>query len=102
MGLYLKSCGVPSDPSSIIFSMNRLSTEKRAAILWMLVEGNSLRATTRMAGCSINTVSKLLLDAGEACAAYQDEHLRNLSCKTIEADGIWWFVYRRQKNGPGD
>jgi IS1 family transposase len=83
-----------------MFSMNRLSTEKRAAILGMLVEGNSLRSATRMAGCSINTVSKLLLDAGAACAAYQDEHLRDLPCKTIEADEIWSFVYSKQKNVP--
>jgi hypothetical protein len=83
-----------------MFSMNRLSTEKRAAILGMLVEGNSLRATTRMAGCSINTVSKLLLDIGEVCAAYQDEHLRDLPCKVIEADEIWSFVYSKQKNVP--
>ena len=88
--------------SGIIVSMNRLSTEKRATILGMLVEGNSLRATTRMAGCSINTVSKLLLDVGEACAAYQDEHLRDLSCKTIEADEIWSFVYSKQRNVPED
>jgi IS1 family transposase len=85
-----------------MLSMNRLSTEKRAAILGMLVEGNSLRATTRMAGCSINTVSKLLLDIGGACAAYQDEHLRDLSCKTIEADEIWSFVYSKQKNVTDD
>jgi IS1 family transposase len=83
-----------------MFSMNRLSTEKRAAILGMMVEGNSLRATTRMAGCSINTVSKLLLDIGEACATYQDEHLRDLPCKTIEADEIWSFVYAKAKNVP--
>jgi IS1 family transposase len=83
-----------------MFSMNRLSTEKRAAILGMLVEGNSLRATTRMAGCSINTVTKLLLDVGEACATYHDEHLRDLNCKTIEADEIWSFVYSKQKNVP--
>ncbi len=83
-----------------MFSMNRLSTEKRAAILGMMVEGNSLRATTRMAGCSINTVSKLLLDIGAACAAYQDEHLRDLPCKRIEADEIWSFVYSKQKNVP--
>jgi IS1 family transposase len=83
-----------------MFSMNRLSTEKRAAILGMLVEGNSLRATTRMAGCSINTVSKLLLDIGAACASYQDEHLRDLPCKTVEADEIWSFVYAKQKNVP--
>jgi IS1 family transposase len=82
--------------------MNRLSTEKRAAILGMLVEGNSMRATSRMAGCSINTVSKLLLDVGEACASYQDEHLRDLPCKTIEADEIWSFVYSKNKNVPAE
>jgi IS1 family transposase len=83
-----------------MFSMNRLSPEKRAAILGMLVEGNSLRATTRMAGCSINTVSKLLLDVGDACAAYQDHTLRDLSCETVEADEIWSFCYSKQKNVP--
>ena len=83
-----------------MFSMNRLSTEKRAAILGMLVEGNSVRATSRMAGVAINTVQKLLLDVGEACATYQDEHLRDLPCKTIEADEIWSFVYSKQKNVP--
>jgi IS1 family transposase len=82
--------------------MNRLSTDKRAQILGMLVEGNSLRATTRMAGCSINTVSKLLLDVGEACAAYQDEHLRDLTCKTIEADEIWSFVAHKERNKPAE
>ncbi|HEY1536415.1 MAG TPA: IS1 family transposase, partial [Polyangiaceae bacterium] len=91
---------VLSDRSRIIFSMNRLSTERRAQILGMLVEGNSLRSTTRMAGCSINTVSKLLLDIGAVCAAYQDEHLRDLPCKTVEADEIWSFVYAKQKNVP--
>jgi IS1 family transposase len=82
--------------------MNRLSTEKRAAILGMLEEGNSLRATTRMAACSINTISKLLLDIGAACASYQDEHLRDLACKTVEADEIWSFVYSKQRNVPDE
>jgi IS1 family transposase len=81
--------------------MNRLSTEKRAQILSMMAEGNSLRATS-IVGCSINTVTKLLLDVGEACASYQDEHLRDLSCKTIEADEIWSFVYSKQRNVPED
>jgi len=85
-----------------MLSMNRLSTEKRAQIIGMMVEGNSLRATTRMAGCSINTVSKLLLDIGEACASYQDEHLRDLPCKTIEADEIWSFVAYKERNKPAE
>jgi IS1 family transposase len=86
--------------SGIIVNMNRLSTEKRAQILSMLVEGSSVRATSRMAGVAINTVQKLILDIGEAAAAYQDEHLRDLPCKTVEADEIWSFVYSKQRNVP--
>ncbi len=80
--------------------MNRLSTEKRAQVLSMLVEGNSVRATSRMAGVAINTVQKLILDIGEAATAYHDEHMRDLPSKTIEADEIWSFVGSKAKNVP--
>ena len=78
--------------------MNRLATEKRAQILGMLVEGMSMRAVTRLTGVSINTVSKLLMDAGEACAAYHDEHVRGVVSARIQADEIWSFVYAKEKN----
>ena len=81
--------------------MNRMSLEDRAKILGMLVEGNSLRAITRMTGCSINTVTKLLVDLGTACAIYQNEVLRSLPCKRLQLDEIWSFCYKKQKNvGP--
>lgn len=83
-----------------MLSMNRLSTERRAQILSMLVEGNSLRATSRMSGASINTVLKLLLDVGDACAAYQGRVLVDLPCTTIECDEIWSFCYAKAKNVP--
>ncbi|HEY1096633.1 MAG TPA: IS1 family transposase [Alphaproteobacteria bacterium] len=78
--------------------MNRKSTAERAKILQLLVEGNSLRATSRIADCSINTVYKLFADAGEACNWYQDQVLRNLTCQRIEVDEIWSFVYARRQN----
>ncbi|MEX2257806.1 MAG: IS1 family transposase [Woeseia sp.] len=78
--------------------MNKLTTKQRAQILHMLVEGNSLRATARMANVSRNTVDKLLQDVGAACLDYQDSVLRNLPCTTIECDEIWTFVYAREKN----
>jgi IS1 family transposase len=78
--------------------MNKLSREKRAQILHMLVEGNSLRAVTRMTGVSINTVTKLLIDAGKACADYQDRAFRDLPCRRIQVDEIWSFTYSKQKN----
>ena len=85
-----------------MFSMNKLDIKKRAQILHMLVEGNSLRATARMADVSRNTVDKLLRDAGIACLAYQDEHLINLPCKRVQCDEIWSFVYSKDKNIPED
>src|SRR6185369_15961132 len=78
--------------------MNKLSTERRAQILGMMVEGNSIRAIVRMTGVSKNTVTKLLEDAGEAFADYQDRVLRNLPCKRLQLDEIWAFCYAKQRN----
>ena len=80
--------------------MNKLPTEKRAQILQMMVEGVSIRAISRMTNASKNTIVKLLADAGQACSEYQDKTLRNLTCKLIQADEIWSFVYAKQKNVP--
>jgi IS1 family transposase len=80
--------------------MNRLSTEKRAQIIGCLVEGNSIRGTVRMTGAAKNTVTKLLIDLGEACAGYQDRVLRDLPCKTLQVDEIWAYCYSKQKNVP--
>ena len=78
--------------------MNKLPRDKRIQILHMLVEGNSLRAVQRMTGVSINTVTKLLVDAGKACAAYQDQVFHDLPCRRIQVDEIWSFCYAKQKN----
>jgi IS1 family transposase len=80
--------------------MNKLPVAKRAQILGLLVEGTSLRATSRLADCSINTVTKLLVDVGTACAAYHDKTVRNLTSKRIQCDEIWSFVYSKAKNTP--
>lgn len=80
--------------------MNRLSMEKRTQIIGLLVEGNSLRATSRLADVSINTVTKLLVDIGTACQKYHDEHVKGLTTKRVQCDEIWSFVYAKEKNLP--
>lgn len=82
--------------------MNRLGLQDRSRILGCLVEGNSMRATSRMCDVSINTVTKLLVDVGVACAEYQHKTLRNLPCKRIQCDEIWSFCGMKQKNVPPD
>lgn len=51
-----------------------------------------MRSTSRLADVSINTVSKLLVDAGLVCAAFHDENVRGLKSKRVQADEIWSFV----------
>jgi len=79
-------------------AMNRLDTKERAQILNMLCEGMAIRAVARVTGKSKNTISKLLVDAGKVCSAYQDEHFRNRNTKRVEVDEIWSFVYAKKKN----
>ncbi len=82
--------------------MNKLSLERQAQVIRVLCEGNSIRSTARITDTAINTVVKLLRDVGDACGKYQDLHLRNLPCKTIQCDEIWSFCYAKQKNVPAN
>lgn len=78
--------------------MNKLPLHKRVMILNMLVEGMSMRSVARTADVSINTVTKMLVQAGEACAAYHDETVRNVRAHRVQCDEIWSFVYAKDKN----
>lgn len=80
--------------------MNRLSLEEQAAILSCLVEGTSIRATSRITGAVRNTISRLFLEVAEASDWYQYQTLRNLPCKVMQVDEIWSFCYAKEKNLP--
>jgi IS1 family transposase len=81
--------------------MKRLPTDERARILHMLCEGMSIRAITRLTGASKNTVTKLLVDAGQACMAYHDQFVRGVKASRIQVDEIWTFTYAKQRNVAG-
>jgi IS1 family transposase len=82
--------------------MNQLDATKQAQVLSALVEGNSISSITRMFGVGKNTVARLLIAAGEACAKFQDQAIRNLQCKLVQCDEIWAFVGAKDKNVPAD
>ena len=78
--------------------MNKLTHAKRSLILNMLIEGSSMRSISRVADVSINTVAKLLVDAGEACEAFHDEAVRGVASKRVQCDEIWAFCYAKAKS----
>jgi IS1 family transposase len=81
--------------------MNRLPLETRVQILTMLVEGSSMRSISRVCDVSINTVTKLLIDAGKVCADFHDNAVRNVKAQRVQCDEIWSFSYAKQKNVGG-
>jgi IS1 family transposase len=84
----------------MVSMVNRLSTDQRAQIVSCLCEGMSIRATVRLTGAAKNTVTKLLVELGGACAEYQAAALFDLPCTNIQCDEIWAFCYSKQKNVP--
>ncbi len=87
-----------SSNNAYLSIMNKLPIEKRTQIINLLVEGSSLRSTSRIADVSINTVTKLLVDVGRACEKFHHETVINLTSKRVQADEIWSFVGCKDKN----
>lgn len=79
-------------------NMNRLTKEQQTRVVAALVEGNSIRSTSRMTGVARNTITSLLLDLAEACAGYHDRCIRNLKVRRLQCDEIWNFVGSKAKN----
>jgi IS1 family transposase/lambda repressor-like predicted transcriptional regulator len=81
---------------------NVLSNADRTAVIAALVEGCSIRATSRMTGVARNTVTKLLLDLAAVCAEFSNAKMVNLPCRRLQVDEIWEFCYAKAKNVPAD
>lgn len=80
--------------------MNKLPVAKRVQILSMLCEGSSMRSISRVCDVSINTVAKMLVDAGKVCMAFHDGKVRGVTAKRVQVDEIWSFCAAKQKNVP--
>jgi IS1 family transposase len=78
--------------------MNRLTKEQQIRVVAALVEGNSIRSTSRMTGVARNTITTLLLDVAEACSAYHDHCVRKVRVRRLQCDEIWAYVGAKKKN----
>ena len=89
--------------SSIMFSMaNVLSNADRTAVIAALVEGCSIRATSRMTGVARNTVTQAPARPREGMRGVLGCQIVNLPCKRLQVDEIWEFCYAKAKNVPAE
>jgi IS1 family transposase len=77
---------------------NILKTEKKVAVVSMLAEGSSMASVARITGIHPDTIMRLAVRIGQACAKIQDEKMRGLTCNQIEVDEIWGFIGAKRKN----
>ena len=82
--------------------MNKLTNEKRCAVIRCLVDGCSVRATVRMTGVAKNTIQRITRELGEACLKFQDKMLRNIKSRRVQCDEVWCFCYAKDKNLPDE
>ncbi len=79
---------------------NNLETEKKVLAVSMLAEGSSIRSIERVSGVHRDTIMRLGVRVGEACAKIQDVKFRGLNCNHLECDEIWGFIGAKRKNAP--
>lgn len=77
--------------------MYRISHEKRVQVLRTLLDGASMRATSRITGVAFNTIKTLLIQSGKVAAAYHDVHVRNVQAQRVQCDEVWSYVYAKAK-----
>ena len=68
--------------------MNKLPNKKRSQILAMLCEGSSMRSISQIADVSINTVTKLLADAGDAAFVLHHENVKDVTASRVHGSAI--------------
>ena len=77
---------------------NQLPAVKRAKILYMLLEGMSMRAICRVEGVNWRTVDKLINDAASYSRSYHRRKLQEIDVNAIQCDELWSFCYAKKKN----
>ena len=82
--------------------MNKLNIEKQVQTLQALVEGNSIRSTSRMTGVAQGTILSLLQRVGDACQRYHEMNVMGLTCRRVQCDEIWNYCRMKEKNVPAE
>lgn len=75
---------------------NVLNPESQRTVLNLLVEGNSLRSTSRLTGVHMTTIMNLMVRFGNSCRDFMDAEMKGLKLRHVQCDEIWTFVGKKQ------
>ena len=93
-----KRCGKTlTEPRSRALDNMTINLERATLAVQCLVEGCSVRSTSRLTELSKSTVLKLLLLAGRKAERVMDTQVRHVDCHIVQADELWTYVHTRQE-----
>jgi len=64
----------------------------------MLAEGSSIRSIERITQVHRDTIMRLGVRVGEACAKIHDQKMRGIRSRRIEVDEIWGFIGKKKSH----
>ena len=92
-----KRCGKTlTEPRSRALDNMTINLQRATLAVQCLVEGCSVRSTSRLTELSKSTVLKLLLLAGRRAERVMDTQVRHVDCRIVQADEIWTYVYKKE------
>src|SRR3954468_20066626 len=81
-----------TDPATLDTDRRYLSGEKTVMVLRMILEGNSVRSTERLAEVPRDTILAVMVDAGVKCERFLSAAVKAVPVTDVQADEIWGFV----------
>jgi IS1 family transposase/transposase-like protein len=85
------------EPGSRPLGEMRISMKGAVAALGMILEGMSVRATSRLTGLHPGTICDLILLVGENCRRLLDAKVQDVPVTDVQLDEIWSFVGMKEK-----
>lgn len=86
-----------TEPKAKMLNNMYLPEDKAVTILQLLVEGMSVRSIERVTGVHRDTVLRLLETVGKKCIWIQENLVKNVKVKFVQADEIWSFIGMKDK-----
>lgn len=80
----------------------RMPHDRAVMVLRTLLEGVSVRATTRLTGVSKKAILRLLVLVGDRCRYFWQQRMRHIRCEDVQVDEVWGFVGCKEKTRQRD
>ena len=92
-----RDCGTTFTNDTLLLSGMRIGIDRAVQVIHHLVEGTSVRATSRLTDTDKETILDLLVLIGERCKRFMENEISEVYVDDIQADEVWAPVFCKEK-----